>query len=159
MMHTIWKNLNVSLDTLNDMAVGTMTGIIGIEFTEIAKDHLRATMPVDQRTKQPYGLLHGGASAALIETLGSVASGLVIDNELQSCVGISLNVSHLRGLSKGYVHGIARPLHLGRSTHVWEIKIHDDEDRLSAVGRLTVAVLDKHQPIIVKDKDKSSKEK
>lgn len=157
-MHTIWNNLNVSLDTLNDMADGTMTGMLGIEFTEIAKDHLRATMPVDERTKQPYGLMHGGASAALIETLGSVASGLVIDNEVQSCVGISLNVSHLRSVSEGYVHGVAYPLHLGRSTHVWDIKVHDDEDRLSAVGRLTVAVLDKGQNRRNENNRKSRKE-
>lgn len=158
-MHTIWKNLNVSLDTLNDMASDTMTGLLGIEFTEIAQDHLRATMPVDKRTLQPYGLLHGGASAALAETIGSVASGLVIDNATQSCVGISLNVSHLRSVSEGYVHGVARPLHLGRSTHVWDIHIHDDDDNLCAVGRLTVAVLDKHQSILLKEKVKSRKEK
>lgn len=135
--------MNVSLDTLNDMAAGTMTGLIGIEFTEIAKDHLRASMPVDKRTRQPYGILHGGASAALIETLGSVASGLVIDNETQSCVGLSLDVSHLHSATEGYVHGVARPLHIGRSTHVWDVKVYDEEDELISVGRLTVAVLDK----------------
>ncbi len=142
-MHTIWHNLDVSLDSLNDMAEGTLAEALDIEFTEIAKDHLRATMPVDQRTKQPYGLLHGGASAALAETLGSVASGLVINMDTHYCVGISLNVSHIRSARAGYVHGAAYPLHLGRSTHVWDIRIHDDERRLVAVCRLTVAILEK----------------
>ena len=157
-MHMIWSNLNVSLDTLNDMAAGTMTGLIGIEFTEIAKDHLRASMPIDQRTIQPYGIMHGGASAALIETLGSVASGLVIDKETQSCVGLSLNISHLRTVAEGHVHGVARPLHIGRSTHVWDVKVYDEEDELVSVGRLTVAVLDKVQIVHVK-KDKQKKDK
>src|SRR5690625_4701947 len=107
-MHTIWKNLNVSLDTINELAAKTMTAALGIEFTEIAKDHLRASMPVDERTKQPYGILHGGASAALIETLGSIASSLVINTNEQYCVGISLNVNHLRAAKEGNVHGIAR---------------------------------------------------
>ncbi len=144
-MHIIWHNLDVSLDSLNDMAKDTLAEVLGIEFTEIARDHLRATMPVDQRTKQPYGLLHGGASAALAETIGSVASGLVIDMDTHYCVGISLNVSHIRSAKDGYVHGVAFPLHLGRSTHVWDIKIHDDERRLVAVSRLTVAILKKEE--------------
>lgn len=142
-MHAIWHNLNISLDTLNEMTKGTMAGVIGIEFTEIAKDHLRATMPVDERTIQPYGLLHGGASAALAETLGSVASALVINPETHICVGIALNANHIRSVRKGYVHGMALPLHLGSTTHVWEIKIRDDEDQLICASQLTVAILKK----------------
>jgi 1,4-dihydroxy-2-naphthoyl-CoA hydrolase len=142
-MHAIWHNLNISLDTLNEMTEGTMAGTIGIEFTEIAKDHLRAMMPVDKRTIQPYGMLHGGASAALAETLGSVASALVINPDTHICVGIALNANHVRSVRKGYVHGLALPLHLGSTTHVWEIKIRDDEDQLICASRLTVAILKK----------------
>ncbi len=144
-MRTIWKNVNISLDTLNEMCKDTMIGRQGIEFTEIAKDHLRATMPVDERNMQPFGILHGGASAVLIETIGSVASTLVVDYKQKACVGLSLNVNHLRAVSKGYVHAVAYPLHTGRSTHVWDVKLFNDEDKLVAVGRMTVAVIDKKE--------------
>lgn len=142
-MHTIWHDLNISLDALNELSQGTMASAIGIEFTEIGKDHLRATMPVDERTRQPYGLLHGGASSALAETLGSVASALVIDPAIHICVGISINANHIRSVKKGFVHGAATPLHLGSSTHVWEIKIYDDDHHLICASRLTVAILEK----------------
>lgn len=142
-MHTIWNSLDVSLDALNEMNAGTMGGTIGIEFTEIGPDHLRATMPVDQRTIQPYGLLHGGASVALAETLGSVASALVINQETHLCVGIAINANHLRSVDEGYVHGVASPLHLGGKTHVWEIKIYNDDHQLICASRLTVAILEK----------------
>lgn len=142
-MHTIWHNLDVSLDQLNEMSAGTMTGYLGIEFTEIGKDHLRATMPVDERTIQPFGILHGGASAVLAETLGSVASNIVIDSGSKIGVGMSINASHIRSARKGFVHGIAVPVHLGSTTHVWDIKIFDDEHNLICVSRLTVAILDK----------------
>lgn len=144
-MHTIWNSLNISLDALNEMNEGTMGGTIGIEFTEIGSDHLRATMPVDQRTIQPYGLLHGGASAALAETLGSVASALVIDQQTHICVGIAINANHLRAVDGGYVHGVATPLHLGSTTHVWEIKIYNDDHQLVCASRLTVAILEKRK--------------
>jgi 1,4-dihydroxy-2-naphthoyl-CoA hydrolase len=140
-MHTIWHDLNVSLDSLNEMNAGTMGAAIGIEFTEIGKDHLRATMPVDERTRQPYGLLHGGASTALAETLGSVASAMVIDPRTHVCVGIAINANHVRAVREGFVHGIASPLHLGSSTHVWEIRISDDDHNLICASRLTVAIL------------------
>ncbi len=145
-MHTIWNSLDISLDALNEMSRETMAGAIGIEFTEIGEDHLRATMPVDQRTRQPYGLLHGGASAALAETLGSVASALVINPDTHICVGIAINANHIRSAREGYVHGRAAPLHLGATTHVWEIKIHDDNHRLICASRLTVAILEKKDP-------------
>lgn len=156
-MHTIWYNLNVSLDTLNEMNTNTMGEIIGIEFTEIGADHLRATMPVDERTKQPYGLLHGGASAALAETLGSVASSLVINSETHICVGIAINANHLRSAREGYVHGVASPLHLGSRTHVWEIKIHNDDHQLICASRLTVAILEKKEEGTKKSTDMTEK--
>jgi 1,4-dihydroxy-2-naphthoyl-CoA hydrolase len=142
-MHTIWHDLNISLEALNEMTENTMAGTLGIEFTEIGQDHLRATMPVDARTRQPYGLLHGGASAALAETLGSIASALVIDPATHICVGIAVNANHIRSVRDGFVHGAASPLHLGASTHVWEIKISDDDHRLVCASRLTVAILEK----------------
>ncbi|MBO9151445.1 hotdog fold thioesterase [Chitinophaga sp. MAH-28] len=120
-----------------------MAACLGMEFTEIGPDYLRAMMPVDHRTVQPYRLLHGGASAALAETVGSVASALVIDSQKQICVGLEINANHVRGVREGYVHAIAKPLHLGSTTHVWDIRITDDHHKLVCVSRLTVAVLPK----------------
>ncbi len=142
-MKPIWFSLDISLDQLNENAANTMGPYLGMEFTEIGPDYLRAMMPVDHRTIQPYGLLHGGASAALAETVGSVASALIIDPQQQICVGLEINANHVRGVREGYVHAIAKPLHLGGSTHVWDIRITDDEHRLVCVSRLTVAVLPK----------------
>jgi 1,4-dihydroxy-2-naphthoyl-CoA hydrolase len=142
-MKPIWHSLDISLDQLNEMTENTMGTCLGMEFTEIGPDYLRIMMPVDHRTVQPYGLLHGGASAALAETVGSVASALIIDPEKQICVGLEINANHIRGVREGYVHGIARPLHLGSTTHVWDIRITDDHHKLVCVSRLTVAVLPK----------------
>src|SRR3546814_2847899 len=108
---------------------------LGIEFTEIGPDYVRATMPVDARTHQPYGLLHGGASVLLAETLGSTAGGLCVDPG-QGVVGIEINANHLAGVREGKVTGTARPLHVGRSTQVWEIRIEDDHGRLACISRL-----------------------
>jgi 1,4-dihydroxy-2-naphthoyl-CoA hydrolase len=142
-MKPIWHSLNVSLDQLNEVGANTMSSHLGMEFTEIGPDYLRMIMPVDNRTRQPYGLLHGGASAALAETVGSVASSLIIDPLKQICVGLDINANHIKGVSEGYVHAIARPLHLGSTTHVWDIRICDDENKLVCISRLTVAVRDK----------------
>ncbi|WP_295117292.1 hotdog fold thioesterase [uncultured Chitinophaga sp.] len=142
-MKPIWHSLKVSLEQLNEGGLGTMGEHLGMEFTEIGTDYLRAMMPVDRRTVQPYGLLHGGASAALAETVGSMASGLVINPEKQIVVGLEINANHVRGVREGYVHAIAKPLHLGASTHVWDIRITDDHHKLVCVSRLTVAVLQK----------------
>jgi len=142
-MKPIWHSLDVSLDQLNELGTSNMAGFLGMEFTEIGPDYLRMIMPVDGRTKQPYGLLHGGASAALAETVGSVASSLVIDTKKQICVGLDINANHIKGVSEGYVHAIARPLHLGSTTHVWDIRICDDENKLVCISRLTVAIRDK----------------
>lgn len=140
-MPAIWFNKDFPLDRLNAMSAGTMGEHLGIRFSEIGDNFLKATMPVDARTKQPYGLLHGGASVALAETLGSVASSLVLDTSLFLCVGLEINANHIRAVKEGIVTGTATPLHLGSSTHVWEISIHDEKGRLVCVSRLTVAVL------------------
>lgn len=142
-MKPIWRSLNVSLDQLNDNGQNTMAGFLGMEFTEIGPDYLRMIMPVNERTRQPFGLLHGGASAALAETIGSVASALIIDPEKQFCVGLDINANHIRAMKEGYVHAVAKPLHLGTTTHVWDIKICDEHNKLVCISRLTVAVRDK----------------
>lgn len=117
---------------------------IGIEFTELGPDFVKATMPVDHRTLQPFGLLHGGAGCVLAETLGSVASMLVIDPEKRSCLGIEINANHVRSARNGRVTGIVKPIHLGASTHVWDIRISDERNKLISISRLTVAVLKKN---------------
>jgi 1,4-dihydroxy-2-naphthoyl-CoA hydrolase len=116
---------------------------IGIEFIEIGPDYLRARMPVDGRTLQPFGILHGGASVALAETLGSTAAALVVDRTKQRVVGQEINANHVRAASEGYVIGTARPVHLGRRSHVWEIRIADEKDRLVCISRITMYVLDR----------------
>ncbi|NSL91096.1 hotdog fold thioesterase [Chitinophaga solisilvae] len=142
-MKTIWHSTNVSLDDLNEMSSKTMGEYLGMEFTEIGPDYLKIMMPVDHRTVQPYGLLHGGASAALAETVGSVASALIIDQEKYICVGMEINANHIRGVKSGYVHAVAKPLHIGATSHVWDIRITDDQHKLVCVSRLTVAILAK----------------
>jgi len=129
-----------SLEALNALSAGTAMEPLGIEFTELGPDFLCATMPVDRRTHQPYGLLHGGASVLLAETLGSTAA-MLCAAEGERCVGIEINANHLRAVRAGVVTGTARPLHVGRQTQVWEIRIEDEAQRLVCVSRLTVAVL------------------
>ena len=129
-----------TLDQLNALSRNTLMEPLGIVFTELGADYLRATMPVDARTHQPYGLLHGGASAALAETLGSTAAGLCVGED-EGVVGIEINANHLRGARAGVVTGTARPLHVGRSTQVWEMKIENDAGELVCISRLTLAVI------------------
>ena len=117
----------------------TMVEHLGIEFTEIGPDYLKATMPVDKSTHQPMGLLHGGASVALAETVASMAGTLAVD-ESQFCVGVEINANHVRSVTNGYVTGTARPLALGRTIQVWEIKIEDENSTLICISRLTLAV-------------------
>lgn len=131
---------NRSLDDLNALSRDTAMAPLGIVFTEIGPDFVRATMPVDARTRQPYGLLHGGASVLLAETLGSTAGNLCVEPG-ERCVGIEINANHLNAVREGQVTGTARPLHVGRRTQVWEIRIEDDLDRLVCVSRLTLAVI------------------
>lgn len=114
---------------------------LGMEFTEVGDDWLKATMPVDERTRQPFGILHGGANVVLAETLASVGSGRVIDRSRQRGVGLEINANHLAAASDGLVTGIARPIHLGRTTHVWDIRITNAEGRLSCISRCTMAIL------------------
>lgn len=141
----IWSTKNATVNDLTALGRNTMSEYIGIEFVELGPDYLKGRMPVDHRTKQPYGLLHGGASCVLSETLGSIASALVIDREAFICVGLEINANHIRSATKGFVTGTASPLHLGKSTHVWDIKIHDEEGKLVCVSRLTVAVVPKRK--------------
>ncbi len=129
----------ITLPQLNARSEGTLMQALGITFTELGEGFLRATMPVDARTHQPYGLLHGGASVALAETLGSSAGMLMAGGN--AVVGLEINANHLRAVRSGTVTGTARPLHLGRSTQVWEIHIEDDAGRPVCVSRITLAVL------------------
>jgi len=131
---------DTTLDQLNAMSVDTAIAALGIVFTEIGPDFLRATMPVDGRTHQPFGLLHGGASVLLAETLGSTAGGLSAPDGC-GVVGIEINANHLRGVRSGLVTGTTRPLHVGRSTQVWEIRIEDAAGKPVCVSRLTLAVV------------------
>jgi len=128
-----------SVELLNARSVGTLMQVLGIEFTELGDGYLRATMPVDTRTRQPYGLLHGGASVALAETLGSTAGYLLAAGH--AVVGLEINANHLRAVRDGVVTGTARPLHVGRSTQVWEIRVEDASARLVCISRITLAVL------------------
>lgn len=137
----IWHRSSIELSQLQSLGDNTMAAHIGIEFTEVGENYLKAKMPVDNRTQQPFGVLHGGASAALAETLGSVASAMVIDLEQFFCVGLEINANHIRSARKGYVYATALPLHLGGTTHVWDIKIYDEEEKLVCVSRLTMAIL------------------
>lgn len=140
-MAYIWYKKDLDTDFLNLLRKGTMAEWMDISFSEVGDDYLKATMPVDDRTRQPYGLLHGGASAALAETVGSVASAACIDPEKQICVGIEINCNHIKGKREGMVTATVTPLHLGATTHVWDIRIGDEQGRLVCVSRLTVAVL------------------
>lgn len=130
------------LKAINDRGRGTMSEHIGIEFTEVGDDFIKGTMPVDQRTRQPVGILHGGASVVLAETLGSTAANVAVDGKAQYCVGLDINANHIRSVRDGQVEGVAKPLHLGRTTQVWEIRI-SQEGKLVCISRLTMAVLDR----------------
>ena len=137
----LWFDKELSVEKLKPLGSNTMAAYLGIEWVEAGENFIRARMPVDHRTIQPYGLLHGGASCVLAETLGSVASAMVIDHSKFYCVGIEINANHVRSAKEGFVTGVVTPLHLGSSTHVWDIKIHDEKERLVCVSRLTVAIL------------------
>lgn len=139
---SIWRQA-ISVDDLNRYQQQTLVTHLGIRYTEIGEDYIRGTMPVDAHTKQPAGILHGGASAALAETLGSTGANLVVDRKTTLCVGLELNCNHIRAMRAGQVTGTARPLHIGKTTQVWEIRIADEEDRLVCVSRITMAVLER----------------
>lgn len=132
---------HATLEFVNQLGKNTMGDHLGIEITEIGGDYLKGKMPVDNRTKQPFGILHGGASAALAETLGSIAGTLVLDPDKEFCVGLEINANHIRSVRSGFVYGTARPIHVGGRTQVWEIRIEDERESLICISRLTLAVL------------------
>jgi 1,4-dihydroxy-2-naphthoyl-CoA hydrolase len=137
----IWFQTS-SLDKLNERNANTLIEHLDIRFTEIGEDYLCAEMPVDHRTIQPMGILHGGASVALAETLGSVAANLVVDRDKKACVGLDINANHLKSVRSGKVTGTARPIHIGSSTQVWSIEIRNEAGQLTCISRITMAVLD-----------------
>ncbi|MGE6218185.1 hotdog fold thioesterase [Nubsella zeaxanthinifaciens] len=132
-------------EQLNNRPKNHIGALLGIEFTEVGADYLVATMPVDERTHQPAGILHGGASVVLAETLGSIASYMCINPDKHIAVGLEVNANHIRPVSSGLVKGICKPLHIGAKTHLWEIKLYTDKGKMNCVSRLTVAILPKPQ--------------
>lgn len=136
-------NKQKSIEQINAIGKNTMVEHLGIEITDFGDDFICGKMPVDKRTVQPFGLLHGGASAALAETLGSVAGGLKVIRDTQTVVGIEINCNHLRSAKDGWVHGKAKPIKLGRKIQVWNIEIKNDDGKMVAVSRLTLAVIDR----------------
>ena len=134
---------SVTLDALHNMSTNTVANHLGIEFTEIGDDYIVARMPVDRRTHQPFGILHGGASVVLAETLGSIASFLCLkDPAKQHAVGLEINANHIRSVKTGFVYGKVTPIHVGRSTQVWDIRITNEENKLVCISRLTCAIVD-----------------
>jgi len=136
-------NKNVPLEMVNAMNKNTILEVLDIKTTELGDDYIVATMPVDQRTHQPMGLLHGGASAVLIESLGSIGSSLIVDVKKENIVGLEINANHLRGVKSGLVTGKAQIIHCGRRTHVWQVNVTDEENKLVCTGRLTVMITQK----------------
>ena len=138
----IWKT-PITIKEISEIRESTMTAHLGIEFTEIGDDFLKGKMPVDHRTLQPFGIMHGGASCVLAETLGSVAGCYCVDIKKKIAVGLSLNTNHIRMVRDGYVYGIAKPVHLGAKTQLWEIDITDEEGSLVSATKLTLIILDR----------------
>lgn len=139
----LWNQEALTLEQLNGMADGTMAAVLGMEFTEIGDNFLVARMPVDHRTRQPFGILHGGASAALAETVGSMAAWLCVNPEVKVCVGLELNCNHIKSKTEGWIYAKATPIHVGGSTQVWDIRITDESGQLICISRLTMAVIKK----------------
>lgn len=138
----IWKAEHITIEALEKRKKGTMMDHLGIEYVAVGDDYIEARMPVDERTRQPMGILHGGAHVALAESIGSLASNLCLDNTKEYAVGLDINSNHLKSISSGYVHGIAKPIHIGKKTHVWEIKIYNEtKDQLLNISRLTMMVM------------------
>lgn len=138
---SIWFNPSLSVADLESYEEETMNQFIGIQFTEVGQNYLKARMEVDHRTRQAYGILHGGASVTLAETVGSIGSAMVIDQSKFYCVGVEINANHVRSIKQGFVEAKAEPLHLGNSTHIWDVKITDEKERLICICRLTVFIL------------------
>ncbi|MCH5718441.1 hotdog fold thioesterase [Niabella hibiscisoli] len=140
----IWTK-EYDLARLNEITNDNMNTHLGIRFTAITENSLEATMPVSDKTRQPYGILHGGASVVLAETVGSYASSLVVDREKFMVVGMEINANHLRPVLSGYARAVCSPLHLGKSSHVWDIKLYNDSQQLICISRLTVAVIERRK--------------
>lgn len=138
----IWFHKDIKKEQLEPVMANTMAEFLELRIEEVGEDFLSMSMPVLPKTAQPYGFLHGGANCVLIETVGSIASALVIDVSRQMCVGIEINASHLKSVTKGRVVATARPLRLGKTTHIWEVRIVNEQNELTCAGRLTVAVRD-----------------
>ena len=136
-------NPDITPESLNILSANTMVSHLGIEFTQVGPDFIEAKMPVDHRTQQPLGLLHGGASVTLAETLGSIAATCCIDRATQYCVGLDINANHVKSAKNGFVFGTTRPIHIGKKTHVWEIRIVNDQKELICISRITMVVIDK----------------
>lgn len=137
----IWKTQNITTEALQNNGKNTLVEHLGIEFTEVGDDFIKAKMPVDKRTHQPMGLLHGGAHVVLAETLGSTAANLCLDNTKEYALGLDINSNHLKAAKDGFVYGTARPIHVGAKTQVWEIKITNEKEQLLNISRLTMIVL------------------
>lgn len=135
--------VEVNPEQLQGMCQNTFIEQLGIEFTEVGEDYIKGKMPVDHRTQQPLGLLHGGASVALAETLGSAAASLTVDPAKQYCVGLEINANHVKSARDGFVYGLANPLHVGKRTQIWEIRITNEADELVCISRITLAVMNK----------------
>ncbi len=138
----IWAR-EYTVEEINGRPKGHIGDLIGIEFTEIGPDFISARMPVNEKTHQPYGILHGGASVVLAESLGSVASNMIIDSTKYIGVGLEVNANHLRPVKSGFVSGICKPVHIGGKTHVWDIRLYDDRGKMNCISRLTVAIIPK----------------
>lgn len=136
----IWKN-ETTVEVMNSFSNNTMVSHLGIEFLEIGDDFLKARMPVDNRTHQPLGLLHGGASVVLAETLGSSAGSMCVTYPDEYVVGLEINANHIKSARSGWVTGITKPVHLGKKTQVWEIKIYNESEELVCISRITLAVI------------------
>lgn len=137
----IWYQKEKTLEDLNNLGANTIAATLGITFIEFGADYLVAKMPVNHNTKQPFGLLHGGASAVLAETLGSVAGWLCVNPAKKACVGLEINCNHVKGMKEGFVFGRVTPIHIGGSTHVWNIVITNEANKIVCVSRLTLAVI------------------
>ncbi len=141
--HSILIPIDITPEQLQIGSQNTMVDHLGIEFLEVSPQLIKAKMPVDHRTVQPFRILHGGASVALAETIGSIAAQMNIDQEKYMAVGLDINANHIRSARKGFVYGVSNPLHIGKSTHVWEIKITDEDDKLVCISRLTMSIIEK----------------
>lgn len=136
-------NPSVTIEMLNEKFNINMTKFLGIEYTELGTNYLLGKMPVDERTQQPFGILHGGASVVFAESLGSLASNLIVDQKKQYCVGLDINANHVKGATNGFVYGKATAVHIGKRTHVWQIDITNEQNELVCTSRLTIAVIDR----------------